>query len=96
LSRAISVFQNVNLEAASRMKKKHRKYRKMEEQYLRSHFDRILREVPQALKSSEYHQDLMEQFRRITSHSTRIARIFLHGEEELVKKGDKEQGPPRL
>ena len=96
LSRAISVFQNVNLEAASRMKKKHRKYRKMEEQYLRSHFDRILREVPQALKSSEYHQDLMEQFRRITSHSTRIARIFLHGEEELVKKGDKEQSPPRL
>ena len=90
------MFQNVNLEAASRMKKKHRKYRKMEAQYLRSHFDRILRDVPLTIKSSEYHQDLMEQLRRITSHSTRIARIFLQGEEELVKIGDKEQGPPRL
>jgi phosphate:Na+ symporter len=96
MSRAISVFENVNLEAASRMKKKHRKYRKMEEQYLRSHYDRILRDIPHTLKSSEYHQDLMEQFRRITSHSTRIARIFLDGEDELVKKETKEQGPSRL
>jgi phosphate:Na+ symporter len=89
LSRAMSVFQDVNLEAASRMKKKHKKYREMKEQYLRSHFDRFLRRVPETLESSEFHQDLMEQFRRINSHSTRIARVLLDTADDAAINGGK-------
>ncbi|MGD8413487.1 MAG: Na/Pi symporter [Candidatus Latescibacterota bacterium] len=89
LSRAMNVFQDVNLEAASRMKKKHKKYREMEERYLRSHFDRFLRRVPETLETSEFHQELMEQFRRINSHSTRIARFLLETTEDGMGGGNK-------
>jgi phosphate:Na+ symporter len=89
LARAMAVFQDVNLEAASRMDKKHEKYRKMEDEYLRSHFDRLVHRVPETMESSEFHQELMEQFRRINSHSTRIARILLEGGKEFVKTKNK-------
>jgi phosphate:Na+ symporter len=89
LSRAMTVFQDVNLEAASRMKSKHKKYREMEEQYLRSHFSRFLSRVPETLDTSEFHQELMEQFRRINSHSTRIARVLLESTEDGTNNGKK-------
>jgi phosphate:Na+ symporter len=89
LDRALAVFQDFNLAAASRVKQKHKKYREMEERYLRSHFDRFLRRVPETLESSEFHQELMEQFRRINSHSTRIARVLLEPTPKLVKTKNK-------
>lgn len=95
LSRALTVFQDVNLEAASRMKKKHKKYRAMVDQYMRSHFERIRRDVPETLETSELHQELMEQFRRLNSHSTRIAQILLSRTEELYGIADKSKRPPR-
>lgn len=87
LSRAIEVFEDVNLEAESRVRQKHDRYRRIEDDYLRSHFDRIRRHVPETLETSEYHQELMEQLRRITSHSTRIARIQLGWQEETGDEG---------
>jgi phosphate:Na+ symporter len=95
VSRALAVFQDVNLEAASRMKEKHKKYRAMEEQYLRAHFERIRRDVPETLVTSEHHQELMEQFRRINSHATRIARILLSWKDEPATSRGGEQNPPR-
>jgi phosphate:Na+ symporter len=86
LSRAIDVFEDVNLEAESRVRQKHDRYRRIQDDYLRSHFDRIRRHVPETLETSEYHQELMEQLRRITSHSTRIARIQLGWPEEAAEE----------
>ena len=77
------------------MKKKHKKYRAMVDQYMRSHFERIRRDVPETLETSELHQELMEQFRRINSHSTRIAQILLSRTEELYGIDDKSKRPPR-
>ena len=90
-SRAMAVFADVNLEAASRIKKKHDWYREIQDQYLKSHYERIQKHIPETLETREYHQELMEQMRRITSHSTRIARIQLSWAEETVvgKSGKK-------
>jgi phosphate:Na+ symporter len=90
-SRAMEVFADVNLEAASRIKKKHERYRQIQDQYLKSHYERIRKHIPETLETREYHQELMEQLRRITSHSTRIARIQLSWAEETAagKSGKK-------
>jgi phosphate:Na+ symporter len=89
LSRTLSVFQNSKLEDVAHVKKKHKKYRAMEERYMRSHYDRLRRQLPESLETSEYHQELMEQFRRITSHSTRIARSLLSWTQESAADGSK-------
>jgi phosphate:Na+ symporter len=87
LSRTLSIFSSSELEAVSHVKKKHRKYRAMEEQYMRAHFERLRRQLPESVETSEYHQELMEQFRRITSHSTRIARSLLSWTEDSAASG---------
>ncbi|MEE9432560.1 MAG: Na/Pi symporter [Melioribacteraceae bacterium] len=85
LSRAVEVFKDVNLEDAQRMKKKHKKYRLMELELRRTHFDRLKNKVPESVESSEIHLELIDLLKRISSNSTNIARIFL----ELRK--DKEE-----
>lgn len=77
ISRALEVFEDLNLEKAKAMKEKHRKYRSMEMDFMRTHFERLRRDVPETIATSEVHQDLIEQLARITSHATNIARMFL-------------------
>jgi phosphate:Na+ symporter len=77
ISRALAVFEDLNLEKAKAMKQKHKKYRSMEMDFMRTHYERLRREVPETIATSEVHQDLIEQFARITSHATNIARMFL-------------------
>lgn len=77
ISRALEVFKDLNLEKAQAMKQKHKKYRSMEMDFMRTHYERLRREVPETVATSEVHQDLIEQFARITSHATSIARVFL-------------------
>ncbi len=77
LSRALDAFREFDLQKAQRMKRKYKKYRAKEETFIRTHFERLREAVPESKATSEYHQDLMEQFRRINSHATNIARILL-------------------
>jgi phosphate:Na+ symporter len=91
ISRALEVFKDLNLEKAEAMKRKHKKYRSLEMDFMRTHYERLRRDVPQAIATTEIHQDLIEQFARITSHATNIARMFLEwkpgGEHDHGKRG---------
>jgi len=85
ISRAIEVFKDVNLKDAKRMEKKYKKYRLMEMDLRRTHFDRLRDEIPASIESSQIHLELIDLLKRISSNATNIARIFL----ELRK--DKEE-----
>jgi phosphate:Na+ symporter len=89
ISRALEVFKNLNLEKAKAMKRKHKKYRAMEMDFMRTHYERLRREVPETVVTSEVHQDLIEQFARITSHATNIARMFLEWSTTAHEARDK-------
>ncbi|UCG51346.1 MAG: Na/Pi cotransporter family protein [Candidatus Latescibacterota bacterium] len=77
ISRAIEVFKDLNLEKARAMKRKDKKYQSMEMEFMRTHFERLRKDIPETIATSEVHQDLIEQFAAIRSHATSIARIFL-------------------
>lgn len=86
ISRAIEFFKDVNLQDAKHIKKKYKKYRLMELELRRTHFDRLLDEVPATLESSQIHLELIELLKRISSHSTNIARILLESPVETEKE----------
>lgn len=83
ISRAIDTFQNADLKKAKRMKVKFKKYRSMGDDYMRTHYERLREAVPETQASTEYHIDLLEQFRRINGHSTNIARILIEWSGEV-------------
>lgn len=93
ISRALEVFKDLNLEKAEAMRRKHRKYRSMEMDFMRTHFERLRRDVPETIATTEVHQDLIEQFARITSHATNIARMFLAWSAEEKPTADGLVGP---
>ena len=82
ISRAIDVFKDVNLQDAKRMEKKYKKYRLMEIDLRRTHFDRLRDKVPQSIETSGIHLELIELLKRISSNATNIARIFLETQKE--------------
>lgn len=86
ISRAIEFFKDVNLQDAKHIKRKYKKYRQMELELRRTHFDRLLDEVPATLESSQIHLELIELLKRISSHSTNIARILLESPVETEKE----------
>ncbi|MCB0751117.1 MAG: Na/Pi cotransporter family protein, partial [Ignavibacteriae bacterium] len=89
ISRAIEVFKDVNLQSAKRMEKKYKKYRLMELELRRTHFDRIREKVPASIETSGIHLELIDWLKRIASNATNIARIFLetkHEKERLAKQ----------
>lgn len=86
ISRAIDTFKDTDLKKARRMKRKFKKYRTMEEDFIRLHYERLREEVPETQATSEYHIELMEQFRRINGHATNIARILLEWSGNMKEK----------
>lgn len=82
ISRAIEVLKDVNLEDAKKMEEKYKKYRLMELDLRRTHFDRLRQQVPGSEETSQLHLDLVEALKRISSHATNIARIFLEMKRE--------------
>jgi phosphate:Na+ symporter len=90
IARAVSLLQDMSPERAQRMQRKYKKYRAMEIDFMRSHFNRLRKAVPESMATTEFHQELMEQFVRITSHATNIARIVL----ESVSEERAAQAPP--
>jgi len=77
LSRALEVFESVNLEKAKAMKDKYRGYRNMEIELEKQHFERLKNEVVETISSSKTHVELMTMLRAINGHATNIARILL-------------------
>jgi phosphate:Na+ symporter len=77
LSRALEVFENVNLEKAKAMKDKYRIYRNMEIELEKQHFERLKNEIVETISSSKTHIELMTMLRAINGHATNIARILL-------------------
>ncbi len=77
INRALEVFKDVNLQKAERMKQKFKKYRSMEMALIRTHLKRLQEEVPESVVTSEFHQELIEQFAIINTHATNIARVLL-------------------
>jgi len=76
-SRALEVFKDVNLEKAKAMKEKYRKYRNMEIEMEKQHFERLRDEVSKTITSSNTHVELMTFLRAINGHATNIARILI-------------------
>ncbi len=92
ISRAIEVFKGVNLVDAKRMEKKFKKYRLMEIDLRRSHFDRVRHSVPQSIESSGIHLELIDLLKQISANATNIARIFI--ESKNHKKSTKNGSSP--
>ncbi len=96
LSRAIEVLKDVNLQYAKRMEKKYKKYRLMELDLRRTHFDRLRDKVPEAIETNGIHLELIDLLKRISSNATNIARIFLEtnkkNESHLRKKNSIKKG----
>lgn len=82
ISRAMETFLKSDLKIARKMKRKFKKYRLQETMFMRTHYERLREDIPATLASSEYHQELLTQFRYIASHATNIARILLELSEE--------------
>lgn len=77
LSRALAVFESVNLEKAKAMKEKYKHYRNLEIELEKQHFERLRDEVTETISSSKSHVELMTFLRAINGHATNIARILL-------------------
>ena len=88
IARSIEVFKDLNLEDAKRMEKKYKKYRLMELDLRRTHFGRLLSDVPETVATSGIHLELIESLKRISSHATNIARVFLELRSEKEKAMD--------
>ena len=86
ISRAIEVFKDVNLKDAKRMEKKYKKYRLMELDLRRTHFERLRSDIPETVATSEIHLELIELLKRISSHATNIARLLLELKSEIEKE----------
>jgi phosphate:Na+ symporter len=84
VARALNLLQDLSPQRAERMQHKYKKYRDMEIEFMRSHFNRLRKAVPESVATSTFHQELMEQFVRMTSHATNIARIVLAGVSEAT------------
>jgi phosphate:Na+ symporter len=83
LSRALEVFESVNLEKAKAMKEKYKQYRNMEIELEKQHFERLQNEILETISSSKTHIELMTMLRAINGHATNIARILIKWSEKI-------------
>jgi len=77
LKRAIVVFDETNLQKATKMKSKHKEYRSLSKELEKQHYGRILEGMKESLESSKTHLEILALFSTIDSHATNIARIAL-------------------
>jgi len=77
ISRAIEVFQDVDIDKARRMKDKYKKYRTMASELEEQHFGRIREDIQVSIETSSFHLHLLTLIRDMTSHATNIARLLI-------------------
>lgn len=85
MSRALAVFESVNLEKAKAMKDKYKQYRNLEIELEKQHFERLRDEVTNTRSSSLTHLELMTFLRAINGHATNIARILLKWSDKSIE-----------
>ncbi len=86
IARSIEVFKDVNLKDAKRMEKKYKKYKMMEMDLRRTHFERLRSDIPETIATSEIHLELIELLKHMSSHATNIARLLLELKNEKEKE----------
>jgi len=86
MSRSIEYFKDINLQDAKHIKQKYKKYKLMEQELRRTHFDRLLDDVPATVESSQIHLELIELLKRISSNATNIATMQLESHNEKDKE----------
>ena len=77
ISRALEVFEDINLEKAEIVKEKWRKYRSFAKDLEWSHYERLTNNTPHSLKSSKIHIEMLTYLRGVQEHSTNIAKSVL-------------------
>lgn len=77
ISRAIEVFQEVDIDKAKHMKDKYKKYRAMASELEEQHFGRIRDDIQDSIETSNFHLHLLTLIRDMTSHATNIARLLI-------------------
>lgn len=77
LSRAIQVFEELNLERAKSMKKKQKKYESLALEFSRQHYERLQESKEKSIKSSSYHLEIVNALSLINRYSTNIAKSLL-------------------
>jgi phosphate:Na+ symporter len=82
LKRCLVVFEETNLQKATRMKEKHKAYRNMSRELEKQHYERILEGMKESMDSSKTHLEVLALLSSIDSHATNIARIALDWDQK--------------
>jgi phosphate:Na+ symporter len=77
ISRALEVFDSLNLERARHVSERFEKYRLLATELKRSHFARLQERSERGTIASEAHLDLIGALLEISDHATNIARYML-------------------
>jgi len=77
LTRSLIVFDEANLQTASKMKEKHKEYRLLSRELEKQHYDRILEGMTESIESSKTHLEILALYSSIDTHATNIARTAL-------------------
>lgn len=83
LKRSLVVFDETNLQKATKMKAKHKEYRSLSRELEKQHYARILEGMTESIDSSKTHLEILALYSRIDSHATNIARIALDWDQNL-------------
>jgi len=81
--RSMVVFDETNLQKATRMKAKHKEYRGMSRELEKQHYERILEGMKESMDSSKTHLEVLALLSSIDSHATNIARIALDWDQKV-------------
>ncbi|MDJ0622174.1 MAG: Na/Pi cotransporter family protein [Desulfocapsaceae bacterium] len=76
-------FATSDLEAASQIMMKERKYLDLESKYRASHLERIIAEKRESIETSQVHMELMDLMKQIMLYSSNIAKTYV---ESTMKK----------
>ncbi len=77
IARGLDAFRENSLETAKKITAKQAKYVALEGDFRHAHFERVSGAVPESLVTSEVHLSLMDNLRKMNSHSADIARAML-------------------
>ncbi len=77
ISRSMEVFNEFNLEKIEHIKRKHKKYANLAEEYQMQHYERLVSQNPISLGSSGVHLELLGLLQAASRHATNISRIML-------------------
>ncbi len=81
VARSIEVFRDIKPERGKKLERKYQKYKAGELDLKRNHFERLRKDIPEAVQTNELHLELIDLFLRINRHAATIGRVMM-GEVE--------------